>query len=202
MKKLRKYFKHKIRSYGCAEYGEKYGRPHFHICLFNLTFKDKTLWKTHNGQDYYHSKTLDKIWGKGSCVIGDVTFESAAYVARYVTKKITGKRAKSHYGDRPPEQSVCVSRRPGIGAQYLKKWKGDIFPSDEVIVRGRQMRPPKYYDRLYELTDPEAYGQTKISRELKIIPNNPNNKKSRSMDRAYILEYKFTQLKRGYENAA
>jgi hypothetical protein len=40
---------------------------------------------------------LAKCWGKGHCLVGDLTFESAAYVARYVVKKINGQQKFLHY---------------------------------------------------------------------------------------------------------
>lgn len=214
MKKLRKYINEKkpkkekhifsssrrIRSFGCAEYGEKLSRPHFHICLFDIRFTDKKLWKTHNGQSYYTSETLTKIWGKGHVVIGDLTFESAAYVARYVTKKITGKLAEAHYAGRSPEQSVCVSRNPGLGRKHFEKFTTDIYPSDEVIVRGHKTRPPKYYDRLHEKLDKEAHDYIKQKRVENAEKHSSDNTKARSKVRAEILEYKFNILKRSLEN--
>ena len=86
-----------IRYFHCGEYGENFGRAHFHAILFNFDFGDKEHWKTENGNRYYISEDLEKIWKHGHCIIGDVTFESAAYVARYCTKKINGKQKELHY---------------------------------------------------------------------------------------------------------
>ena len=93
-KRLRKHIApKKIRYYMCGEYGEdlqqpsKLGRPHFHACLFGLDFDDKQLYIVRDDVKLYTSATLEKIWGKGFVTIGDVTFESAAYVARYIAKK-------------------------------------------------------------------------------------------------------------------
>lgn len=98
MKKLRKqYPDKKIRFYMCGEYGENFGRPHFHACLFNFNFDDLTLWKTQNKQKLYRSKKLEKLWPLGHSSVGTVTFESAAYVARYIMKKVTGDAAEDHY---------------------------------------------------------------------------------------------------------
>ena len=82
MKRLRKRFGAGIRFYGCGEYGDLTGRPHYHICLFNFSPPDLTLYKITNDQRLYSSKSLDTIWGKGYTLTGDVTFQSAAYVAR------------------------------------------------------------------------------------------------------------------------
>lgn len=88
MKKLRaRNTGHKIRFFHCGEYGEKLSRPHYHAILFNYDFPDKKVFSEKNGNTIYTSELLEDIWGKGFCTIGDVTFQSAAYVARYVMKK-------------------------------------------------------------------------------------------------------------------
>ena len=74
----------------CGEYGDKLGRPHYHAIIFGVTFVDKKLWSIRRGNNLYRSATLEKLWPYGFSSIGTVNFETAAYVARYVTKKITG----------------------------------------------------------------------------------------------------------------
>jgi hypothetical protein len=93
MKRLRKAFpNNKIRYYHCGEYGDNTNRPHYHAILHGINFSDWCyLFDSPSGQPIYTSTTLEKIWSKGFVTIGEVTFESAAYVARYVVKKITGK---------------------------------------------------------------------------------------------------------------
>ena len=87
MKRLRKRFGDGIRFYHCGEYGSLLGRPHYHACLFNFDFPDKYLWKENNGQKLYRSPSLEELWPYGYSSIGTVTFESAAYVARYILKR-------------------------------------------------------------------------------------------------------------------
>lgn len=148
MKRLRKSLPgRKVRYYHCGEYGDTTHRPHYHTILFNHDFQDKVYLKeTETKSKLYISRTLDDLWGYGDCYIGEVTFESAAYCGRYVMKKLTGSR-KEEYGDRLPEFST-MSRRPGIGAPWLKKWKRDVFPHDFCIINGMKVRVPKAYDQL------------------------------------------------------
>ena len=83
-----------------------------------------------------------------------LSFESAAYCARYVTKKITGALALEHYGEKKPEYTT-MSRRPGIGAPWLDKFKKDVYSHDVFVIRGGvKMKPPRAFDRRYEITDP------------------------------------------------
>lgn len=176
MKRLRKRFGDGIRFFHCGEYGEKYHRPHYHACLFNFDFPDKELFKIDNGFRLYVSKELEKLWPYGFCTIGDVTFESAAYVARYITKKVTGDDADNHYlvvdeetgeviGKRKPEY-ITMSRRPGIAKGWFDKFKDDVYPSDKIHVNGKAFRPPKYYDKLFEESNPFEYDEIKEKRML------------------------------------
>ena len=57
-----------------------------------------------------------------------------------------------------------MSRRPGIAGSWFAKHKNDVYPSDNIHINGKEMRPPKYYDRLYEIEYPEDMAQIKESR--------------------------------------
>ena len=159
MKRLRKKRGKGVRFFHCGEYGDTYGRPHYHACLFGVNFPDRRLWKVHRENKLYVSDELQELWPMGFSTIGEVNFQTAAYVARYVVKKRTGKGALEHYRsvdpdtgeviDRKPEY-VTMSRRPGIGRPWLTKFQEDVYPSDEVIVNGHRTRPPKYYDKVFE----------------------------------------------------
>lgn len=154
----------KVRSFGCAEYGEQFARPHYHLCLFGFDFSaDRYLWRK-GDFPLFRSPMLEELWPFGHSSIGSLTFESAAYVARYVTKKINGKKKDSHYGDRLPERSVAVSLKPGIGASWLESYMSDVYPSDEVILDGRPLRPPRYYDKILERLRPDLFGELKLKR--------------------------------------
>lgn len=169
MKRLRKRFPRVpgetgIRFFHCGEYGEKEGRPHYHAAIFNFDFADRVFHRqSSSGFPLYRSRILDEVWGLGFSWIGDVSFESAAYVARYIMKKVNGKEAEAHYGGRKPEY-VTMSRRPGVGAGWFKKFKADVFPSDGVVVRGREMRPPRFYDGLFEVDNAEEFAIIKRKR--------------------------------------
>lgn len=144
----------KVRFFACGEYGELTHRPHYHLILFGYDFEDKFFYKlSKDGQPYYISPMLNEIWSHGDCVVAGVTFESCAYVSRYVTKKITGDAAEEVYEGIQPE-FVNMSRRPGIGSSWFEKYSTDVYPYDEVIIHGnngtRRMHPPRYYDKLYE----------------------------------------------------
>lgn len=225
MKRLREKYGKEIRSFGCGEYGEDFGRPHYHICLFNHDFNDKTTWKKTEEQTLWRSESLEKLWGKGFCTIGTLTFESAAYVARYVTKKVTGAKEKTgHYewtdekGEihtRQPERALCISRNPGLGKGWLEKWKPDAFPNDLIVLRGKKMKPPKYYDYLHEkqttykkfhpvnekiMNNSDEMDAIKRARKRKIEEHLEKNPDPRHDVREEVQELKAKQLKRSLEN--
>lgn len=195
-----------IRFFHCGEYGEKFERPHYHACIFNWDFPDKVHYKTRGGFKYYNSGMLDACWSDsagrpiGFAVIGDVTFESAAYVARYVTKKVTGENAAEFYEGRKPEY-VTMSRARGIGSGWMDKFQGDVFPSDEVVLRGRRLRPPKFYDKVLEMKSPADYQRMKALRKRKAFLFSDDNTPERLAVRESITKQKMTLLKRGFESA-
>jgi len=223
MKRLRERVPDRIRFFHCGEYGEvcktcskgkpyceceefipSIGRPHYHAALFNFDFSDKKLWKTtRNGDKLYVSELLDSCWQeKGHCTVGDLTFSSAAYVARYIAKKITGPRAEAHYGGRLPEYTT-MSRRPGVGREWVRQWSADIFPVDSVVIRGKEMKVPKFYNRVFELEFPEEYARVKATRRdvASELQDSPDNSYERRLVREKVQELLLEQeLPRKLEN--
>lgn len=209
MKRLRRRFGEAIRFFHCGEYGSKFQRPHYHACIFNFDFPDKDLWQVRDGTRLYTSAILSDLWPFGFSTVGDVTFESAAYVARYVTKKVTGVLSEAHYtvlgdygeilGHRRPEY-ITMSRRPGIGKQWLAQFSSDVYPDDFVLIDGKKVRPPKFYDSVFELEEPELFARVKRSRKRRACEHEENNSSDRLVVREEIQLRKFEQLKRGYEN--
>lgn len=188
MKKLRKARNssksNPLRFFAGGEYGEGNKRPHYHLLLFNCGFSDKRF-HTNNmrGEPLYTSKELSDLWGKGFCSIGEVTFDSAVYCAKYALKKVTGEQAEEHYFvydgdgvgyDRCPEFAV-MSRRPGIGRLYYDKFGDEVRAHDSVIINGREVRPPRYYDVVSEGIDEETLLRHKRKRKrLAVLAKSDN----------------------------
>lgn len=208
MKRLRK--KHTVRFFHCGEYGDKFNRPHYHACIFGYGFPDKEHYATVRGQKYYRSKELEELWTSGHSIIGDVTFESAAYVARYIVKKVTGERASWYYDEIDPEtgevlrelkpEYVTMSRRPGIGKTWLEKYKTDVFPDDFVVINGKKYTTPKYYLTQLELQYPKEYANVRAKRQNEKEKHKDENTYVRLQVRKECQEIKAERLKRNYEN--
>lgn len=140
----------KIRYFACGEYGSKLSRPHYHAIVFNFWPSDAKLWNIRRGTELFVSPSVAKLWPFGFHSIGHVTFESAAYVARYVLKKVNGSQADFYYDGLEPEY-VCMSRKPGIAYDWIRKFSGDVYPQDYIVIRDKfKCRPPKYYDLVYD----------------------------------------------------
>lgn len=152
----------RISFYHSGEYGDDFGRPHYHALLFGFDFPDRVFWTTRNGNDFFTSSLLESLWGKGFCSVSDVTFSSAAYCARYVMKKVGGDRAIDHYRwvdastgevfERLPEYST-FSRRPAVGREWFDRFSRDVFPDEFLIVDGRRVPVPRYYRKLQDKKD-------------------------------------------------
>jgi hypothetical protein len=203
MKRLRQYHGKKIRYFHCGEYGEKNRRPHYHAILFGVDFPDKELHKVREEIKLYKSETLAKLWPFGFSTIGEVTFQSCAYVARYVTKKITGEKAKDHYMRWDPSTGEGTPIEPeyatmsrgnnypvddprhtrGIGYDWFQKYKSDVYPHDYVVLHKHKIRPPRYYDKLLPEHELEEL-KKKRQEELPEVIDEYNE----NMDRLWVEE--------------
>ncbi len=169
---------HKIRYFYCGEYGTL-GRPHYHVCLFNHSFKDQQLFKDDEGFYTYTSPILEKLWPHGFSTVAELNFQTASYTAGYCFKKITGKRANDHYlrcdeyGEAywllPEYIRMSTGRKKpcGLGAKYYAEFKSDIFPSDETPVpgHGTVRLVPRYYQNILEREDPDTLELVKSFRQ-------------------------------------
>lgn len=165
-----------IRYFACGEYGtHNTKRGHFHLAIFNWKPDDLKFYKQNKHGDFlYKSKKLMDIWGKGFVVIGDLTYKSANYIARYTMKKAGlnpkprlwrwGKDHKRKFykpkTKREPE-FIVMSRGVGIGRtwweenkEFCKKW-GHINLCIDGKVEHKPL--PRYFKKLWEAEDWETY---------------------------------------------
>lgn len=196
----------KIRYFHCGEYGDELGRPHYHAAIFGHDFPDKKFHK-HNeqGDALYTSQDLDEIWGKGHCWIGNLEQKSAAYIARYIFKKVTGDKSHEHYTTISPhgelqelsQEYITCSNRPGIGFEWFKKFKSDVFPSDFVaIMGGGTTATPGYYVRLLEKENAQAHEALKRKRAIAQKKLAPDNTFRRLEVKEKVKKAKISTLKR------
>jgi len=180
-KRLRKKLCSSVRYFSCGEYGEKKGRPHYHICLFGYDFPDKIPIESRGEHQYYSSPLLQELWPYGGNAITDFSFETAAYTARYIMKKKLGRSAGFYQKAGIEPEFTRMSLKPGIGMPWLKKYQTDVFPNDYIVLSGSRgkMRPPRYYGSQYELTNPLQYGLIKERRRKAAAKHESENRISR-----------------------
>lgn len=219
MKRLRKRFaglelsanpqskdSHPIRFYMAGEYGENFGRPHFHACLFNFDFQDKVVWRrSPSGSLIYRSKALEELWPFGFSSIGEVNFQSAAYVARYIMKKVNGKHQAQHYEEVDQETGEVTSRvpefnkmslKPGIGSDWLAKFETDVYPHDYVIVNGKKCKPPRFYDNRFKKEYPVEFDLIQLERQRDAAKRFDDNTPARLLVKEQVTNAKLSRLRR------
>jgi hypothetical protein len=227
MKRLRKAYPQKIRYFHVGEYGDKckhikpweedrsvkdcpgcdVGRPHYHACLFNVSFTDLEPVGQRNGVVYYTSGKLQSFWPHGHVQVGEVNFESAAYAARYCLKKINGVEQDNWYQVTDDHGEVLhvlpeycsMSLKPGIGADWYEKFKTDIFPSDEVPVPGSGVfkKVPRYYESLLEREDEGLLEEVKALRQAFRAAHADEYSPERLMQKYKVKKAQVGFLKRG-----
>lgn len=151
LKRLREYYRSEfnhvgIRFYMAGEYGDHTFRPHYHLILFNCPIFDLEYYsKSQLGDCYYNSSTFDKLWSKGHVVIGEVTVQSAAYVARYCQKK--ANKSIDYEAVGIEKEYTRMSRMPGIALPYLQEHYKEIYKDDLIYLPdGQTATPMRYFD--------------------------------------------------------
>lgn len=174
-----------IKYFACGEYGPETFRPHYHLIIFGLRLNDLvTYGRGEAGFMYYQSNFLTSVWAErkaptrhgsvtplsadpdyfctplGRVLVAPATWQTFAYVARYTTKKLYGSEAQfyQHFNIVPP--FLRMSTKPAIGKRWFDDHP-DVYDFEYISVEtptgGRKFRPPRYFDRLFDAEDPEAY---------------------------------------------
>lgn len=115
LKRLRKNSGVRFRFFACGEYGEQSERPHYHLALFGYASCEYGITR----KKEHCCSTCDLVastWGLGNILLGQLEPRSAAYIAGYVTKKLT--KAQKGGLTRHPE-FARMSLRPGIGSEAM-----------------------------------------------------------------------------------
>lgn len=215
---MQKFFKRlrrkgfKFRYLYCGEYGDKNQRPHYHAIIFGLDMPDKQIHKHSRGHHLYISEILHQTWGKGYVYIGDVSYQSACYVARYALKKINGPQAEEHYaicdddgvfiGHKPKEFCHTSNKKQneeaiggGLGATWFEEFNKYVYPIDRITMNGKEMTPPIYYDKLLKRSNLELFEQIKAKRLSDSVWRSLNKDEEQSQRRLLQKQtVKFAQI--------
>ncbi|QCQ84767.1 replication initiator protein [Blackfly microvirus SF02] len=210
-----------VRFFLGAEYGDVNLRPHYHALLFNVDFPDR-VFLAHNerGDPVFTSGELSRLWsadgGKttlGFCSLGAVTFESAVYCAKYALKKLTvSDSSPPEIRDRYEQRYIVydadgivherarefaiMSRRPGIGSYYYDKYHEELLAHDSVVVDGKEVKPPRFYDLRSDARSADRFAQLKAIRKRQAVLNRGDNTPERLRVKETLLTIAATQKER------
>lgn len=136
-KRLRKNYdeKVKIKYYACGEYGENFGRPHYHSIIFNIGQSDIDV--------------IKKSWTLGQVFIGTVTIESCRYVANYIQKR-QSKNMQLGLREKP---FAIMSK--GLGLAYAIENADQLRRTLSSRIQGKEVGLPRYYQKKLEITTEE-----------------------------------------------
>lgn len=143
-KRLRKKVVCRIRYYACGEYGESYGRPHYHAIIFGL----HPCTCTPSSQGVFKCDCPDRVmvwdaWGKGAVDrLGTVTLESARYTADYVGKQMfTDPNVWTGRGLEPPFRVMSQ----GLGGDWATVNEEKLKEVKGLVHKGKRVGLPRYY---------------------------------------------------------
>lgn len=160
MKSWREYIApDKIRYFCGCEYSPENKLPHYHIAVFGASIWDKRVFTNHVKRDDGYSVDC-RFWKKGFVHVGNLEIGSANYVAGYALKKVMGSAHKHYYEDlgiTPPR--ALMSRRPGIGAEFMTKFAEPMKRLLSCAVDGYVVNLPRYYQDKLGVKEQENYQQ-------------------------------------------
>lgn len=183
MKRLRRRYEYhedgqKIRFFACGEYGGQTRRPHYHAILYGIDFHEdrRVHERTKDGYCLYRSPTLESLWPYGYSMIAEVNWNTCAYVSRYCTKKKYGRQNIYYQTFNIESEFNLMSRRPGIGAKYFEEHGEEVYINQEIFLSnnkgGLKVRPPAYFDRLYDIEHHDELEKIKeIRKEMAELAN-------------------------------
>lgn len=186
----------RFRFFAVGEYGEQLSRPHYHICYFGMFPKDARRLRSLSEERYayWESSRLAELWGHGHVSVGELTYQSAAYAAGYIFKKLHGDLGADHYKRidsdgvwHAIEPEFCrMSLRPGIGRGWYERYASDFHTHDYTVFEGKRFPVPKYYDRLLKASNEGRLLELQEDREFKSLSRRADNTPERLVVKAEV----------------
>jgi hypothetical protein len=130
----------RIKYYACGEYGDLTLRPHYHMILFGLGFRDG------------HRELIQQSWPLCDWSVDSirnesikpVTPESINYVCGYIDKKLSGQDLELVYTSSGRENVFKICSQ-GLGERYAIEHRNYIESQGCCSIRGRKSTIPRYY---------------------------------------------------------
>lgn len=213
-KQLRYRLDRKIRYFAAGEYGTKKGRPHYHAIIFGWQpSKRYPIGLSGKGHIQYTHPILQDAWqNRGRIVFADFDPSCARYVAHYTADKLKSYAADSidpETGLRPYEKidlstgeiiNLCPefqasSLKPAIGLRWLEQYWQEVFPTDSVVMDGKEYPPPRFYYEWLRKHQPDTFAIVQANRKAKSL-DLPYEKGSRLHQKSMAINARLTRYKR------
>jgi hypothetical protein len=176
-----------IRYFAIGEYGDNTTRPHYHACVFGHAFLEGRHIIRHKPPILWESDELTNAWALGHASVGALTPETAGYTANYVTKKLRDKqyvRVDEDTGElvKLAQPRAFMSLKPAIAREWLETYGKQVYDHDRVIIKGREQKPPKYYDQWLEQSSPGRHTDIKTERRRSATTYTPEQLQARTLN--------------------
>lgn len=117
-------FRPKIRFFGCGEYGEEKGRPHYHLIVISENDFNIQFGLNKYGQTVVTGSEFHKAWKeKGSSIgIVDVAIVPGTTDSIRVAQYLAGYTLKKYFSDVEEDrvaEFIAMSSKPGIGTEQI-----------------------------------------------------------------------------------
>lgn len=147
-----------IKQVMCGEYGDTFGRKHFHGIIFNHSFGDMRFTGDYSakGNPIHTSDALREVWKKGRVQIEPITFDLALYVGSYVTDNLLDEDPNQGH---QKKQYGLFGR--GIGLNWIKRYWRDVLVSGQIKTLERDYPVPRYFWKKIEELHPAEYAAYK-----------------------------------------
>jgi len=127
-----------FRFFGCGEYGELRGRPHYHAILFGVAgclFAEERGFVCRDRRRRFCAScsVVREAWGLGHTLNVPFVEECAAYVTGYVANKLSRPGAPGLRGRH--SEFGRMSNRPGIGQSAMWNVASDLLAGERAGVR-------------------------------------------------------------------
>lgn len=127
----------RIKYYSCGEYGDSYGRPHYHALIYGLNMS--------------HADLIFKAWGKCEpqsfkCEV-PTSKDALGYVAGYTRKKIR-KRYNSWYRETHGREPEFARQSIGIGKSWALAHADQYKAQLSYYQDGKERFLPRYYRKV------------------------------------------------------
>jgi hypothetical protein len=168
-----------LKYYLAGEYGGTFGRPHYHILLFNCSHA--TLLRS--------DMVSTKIWKKGYVRIDRCNIGTINYVAGYINK---GQwQPEDDYDDRLPQFSLMSKR---LGSSYLTDASYEMHYDrmDQSVMHpsGYRMQLPRYYrDQIFTTEEKnDLFEYSQAMREMSWEEFQNHDFKREIMQKKYLIK--------------